>query len=244
MHIRKLHIIAIAISTSGCTTYNTYTEPQSNQPHAILRFEETGGSWPSRPWPMQLNGAQPASTHKRAFRIHTGALQLQVADHIETSLPFGPPAFPVYQCDMTFEALAGKTYTVSVIRERANQLLFVVIANAKTEVAKCRSILPDPIDRLMTRLDSSNAWKYGDFPRLDLPATATAEQLVAQTLKNGDVEKFEILITRHRTIPFDSKESYLIVLVDTSRGMKIVLFTYRNKESGWWNRMFDPVPPI
>jgi hypothetical protein len=247
--MRKFHIFAMAIWASGCATYDRYEEPQSDQPHAILKFEEAGGPLSSRPWPMQLNGAWPANNHKRAFRIHTGAMRLQVADHLEGHLPFGPPSLPVHLCDVTFEALVGKLYAVSMMRESGDRSLFVVTDDAGIEVAKCRSITPDPIDRLMNRLDSSDAWKFDEFPGLDLSATATAEQLIAQLfgrdiVKDEGIERYEILMTRYRHIPLTSEDSYLVVLVDTNLGMKIALFTYRNPEEGWWNRSFDPIPPL
>jgi hypothetical protein len=77
----------------------------------------------------------------------------------------------------------------------------------------------DPIDRLVARLTSAFArWDNGTFPRIDLPPTATTEEVVASVLErvsfeNGRAMSHSILRTtrvqigadRRDTLPFSWK---------------------------------------
>jgi hypothetical protein len=99
---------------------------------------------------------------------------------------------------------------------------------------------PDSIDALLARLSSSHGlWQNGPFPRLDVPETASAEQVVRSVFEKisfdrGRVTAHRVLLVREVRIDSDS---YTAVLVDTNLGKKIVLFgrgtTLR------WSRVYD-----
>jgi hypothetical protein len=104
---------------------------------------------------------------------------------------------------------------------------------------------PDPIEALVDRLSSSHGmWTNGMFPKLDLPATASAEQVVARVFKmisfdKGRVKSHRILETREIRIRGPLPDTYTALLVDTDFGRKIVLLQYTSPSVGWWSRVFD-----
>jgi hypothetical protein len=109
------------------------------------------------------------------------------------------------------------------------------------------AIASDPIDQLVTDLSATHGmWLNGMFPILDLPETASPEEVIERRfdmgLPFGKVANYKILRIRQIRIPFTENSSvlYTAVLVQTDSGKKIVLlkFTGRN----WWSRVFDAKP--
>lgn len=100
----------------------------------------------------------------------------------------------------------------------------------------------DAVDRLVTKLmPRLPTWKNGSFPRLDLPATATREQVVSLVFERisfdrGSVSTHHIIWTKEIELGGDG---YSAVVVDTNLGRKIVLLRYEGKATGWWSRVYS-----
>ena len=105
---------------------------------------------------------------------------------------------------------------------------------------------PDSIETLVARLSSSHGlWVNGLYPTLDLPATASTEQVVARVFQmtgfdKGHVSSHRILETRLVRIGDSFPDAtYTAVLVETDLGRKIVLLQHSSPSGGWWSRVYD-----
>ena len=103
----------------------------------------------------------------------------------------------------------------------------------------------DPIDTLVTRLSSSGLWREGPSAIINLPQTASIEQVLdalfhTTPLARGWVSSHKILkIRRQVHVP---PNFYTVVLVQTNLGEKIVLLRYErlaSQASRWWIRVYD-----
>jgi hypothetical protein len=107
---------------------------------------------------------------------------------------------------------------------------------------------PDPIDRLVADYAATHGlWANGVSPILDLPQTASQEQVIKRALEmhgfGGDqVASCKILKIRHIYIPpsYPSDTGLFAALVQVKAGEKIVLFRYEGKD--WWSRICDVKP--
>jgi hypothetical protein len=103
----------------------------------------------------------------------------------------------------------------------------------------------DPIDRLVEQLSSTHGlWQNGISPALDLPGTASTEQVVALVFEKwgfdaGHVKQHRILETRQVRIAGSLPDVYTAVLVDTDMGRKIVLIQGTGTNPKWWSRVYD-----
>ena len=92
---------------------------------------------------------------------------------------------------------------------------------------------------------SHGLWVNGVYPTLDLPATASTEQVVARVFQmtgfdKGHVSSHRILETRQVRIGDRFPDAtYTAVLVDTDLGRKIVLRQHSSPSGGWWSRVYD-----
>lgn len=108
---------------------------------------------------------------------------------------------------------------------------------------------PDPIDRLVADYSSFyGMWRNGLVPNLDLPPTASQEQVIKKALEvwgltAEQLVKFKILKIRQVRIQGRLPDVYTAALVQTSVGEKIVLLQYENTVIGWWNRVVDANSP-
>lgn len=100
---------------------------------------------------------------------------------------------------------------------------------------------PDPIDRLVKDLYSSGLWQNGSFPVINLPATASTEDVVCKVLElDRQVTNYYIVKVRHVSIHSDFLHLYTAVIVQTNLGEKIVLFKYEGQTHGfWWSRVYE-----
>jgi hypothetical protein len=95
----------------------------------------------------------------------------------------------------------------------------------------------------LEELSKSPLWTNGLSPKLDLPKTATADELLAKIFRvvsfdRGKVTKHRILEQRTLKIGGET-EPYAAYRVDTDQGQKIVLMRYEGPAVGWWSRIFD-----
>jgi hypothetical protein len=103
---------------------------------------------------------------------------------------------------------------------------------------------PDPIQELVDRLsaDRRGGWVNGPYPRLDLPSSATVEEVLDRlfqlvTFVEGPVTRFRILELRGVVIGSVRPERYNAAIVDTNLGRKLVLF--RRGRLDWWIRVYE-----
>jgi uncharacterized protein YceK len=100
-----------------------------------------------------------------------------------------------------------------------------------------------PIDWLVTDLQTYK-WGSEAYPMLDLPESASPDEVVAKTFQmtgfdKGHVTSYKIMEIRQVHIPGSLPDLYTAVLVHTDFGQKIVLFQYRG---GWMSRVYDTKP--
>jgi type IV pilus biogenesis protein CpaD/CtpE len=103
---------------------------------------------------------------------------------------------------------------------------------------------PDPIDRLVADYSASHGmWVNGTYPILDMPQTASPEQVIKKRfemgLPRGQVANYKILKIRQIHIPTGQigSDLYTAALVQTDSGEKIVLLKYDGRD--WWSRVED-----
>jgi len=109
----------------------------------------------------------------------------------------------------------------------------------------------DPIDQLVDELSQYNLWQNGPTFLIDLPKTATTDQLAEALLKlkrGFDGTEYKILKERPVCLYTYKPETFTAVLIETNRGKKkIMLFQYmrlpRNSDRWiWWSRDYDAKP--
>jgi hypothetical protein len=104
---------------------------------------------------------------------------------------------------------------------------------------------PDPIDRLVAECSASHGlWVNGQYPILDLPETASPEEVITRTFEKigfdeGHVTSYKIQTIRQVRIQGSLPDSYTAALVETNFGEKVVLFRYGGARIGWESRVFD-----
>lgn len=148
-------------------------------------------------------------------------------------------------CGITKDRVTAGQHHMGIIFG-LNQAVSNTLAFAVTEKQTKKA---DPIDRLADQLSSTRgAWINGSFPEINLPSTATTEQVVTaffQTMKDahGGVPSHKTLRVKEIQIPIGlpDPEQYAAALVQTKSGKKIVLVKFENKAVGWWTRLYDPV---
>jgi hypothetical protein len=102
----------------------------------------------------------------------------------------------------------------------------------------------DPIGALVERLSASPLWRNGRNPIVELPVTATPDEVIARVFEQisfdeGQVTQYRILETRLVQIPGQLQDTYVATLVSTNVGNKIVLLKYEDSRSAWWSRVYD-----
>ncbi len=99
------------------------------------------------------------------------------------------------------------------------------------------------IERLVTRLDKSPLWRNGHFPKIDLPSSATPEEVAARVFDASLFDRGTKVTSRHtveaRAVKVGDR-SYTAMRVETDLGTKIVLMHYEGEKTGWWSRVFAP----
>ena len=96
----------------------------------------------------------------------------------------------------------------------------------------------DPIDTWVAQLDAEAMWQNGIYPLLDLPQTATTQQVVAKVFQMtgfpGHDKPYEILEIRKVHINGCLSGLYTAVLAETIHGKVVVLLQYNGE---WWSRV-------
>ena len=126
-------------------------------------------------------------------------------------------------------------------------LLGCAVLPGQGVVAEKASARGDPIARLVEGLAASHLWRNGMYPKLELPATASTDQLIARVFEmtgfdEGHVTQYRILETREVQIRGSLPDMYTAALVHTDLGNKVVLLKYAGAAAGWWSRVYDSEP--
>jgi hypothetical protein len=120
---------------------------------------------------------------------------------------------------------------------------FVPPRSAAAEQAAAKS---DPITTLVEKISASRGlWLNGSYPILGLPASASADEVLARMFEmtsfaEGRVKQYRILETRLVQISGSPPNTCIAALVRTELGDKIVLLRYEGTPMGWWSRVYDP----
>ena len=111
-------------------------------------------------------------------------------------------------------------------------------------LAGCATVTtPDPIGRLVADYSASHGFFVsGIIPDLNLPKTASQEQVIRKALEAHGFTKEQaasgkILTIRQVHIQDIYPDLYTAALVRTSVGEEIVLFQYQEPAFGWWSRV-------
>jgi hypothetical protein len=126
----------------------------------------------------------------------------------------------------------------------------------ESQVVAPKLVASDPIDRLVADLSATHGmWRNGIFPALNLPLTATPEEVIKkrfdQDVAGGLFTSYKIL--RIRSVPI-ATTGYIgaladppadsvwctAALVETDSGKKILLMKYTGEQ--WWTRVYDTKP--
>ena len=105
----------------------------------------------------------------------------------------------------------------------------------------------DQIDEVVTNLP--DGWSSGMTPIINLPETASVEQLVPPVLHcsflddsivdHKVIQSRQVSIPRSRILQHPFVDSYLAVQIQTKHGEKIMLLRYQPFVKGWWSRVYD-----
>jgi len=137
---------------------------------------------------------------------------------------------------------------LNIYRPTVMRYLLIVFALLIACVTKA-----DSITELVTRVSSQPEWRYGIYPTIDLPQSATTNQVVEQIFKTTafrtdagiqSVKTFKILEIRQVCIPASDAVPYTAVLTETDLGRKIAVFRLEQdqKKPYWWSRVYDAKP--
>ncbi|MBS2036375.1 hypothetical protein JST97_15400 [bacterium] len=96
----------------------------------------------------------------------------------------------------------------------------------------------DPVDHLVHRLSESHGlWVNGLFPKLELPANASNQQLLAALASYARNPK--VVSEREVVIPGGGERPYRALLLETDEGTRILLLQHQGPV-GWWSRFYAP----
>jgi hypothetical protein len=101
----------------------------------------------------------------------------------------------------------------------------------------------NPIDILVAQLSNDHFWQNGVFPVINLPETASPNEVIAQCFKmtgfnEGRIKTYKILETKTVRIPGSLPVTYTAALVDSDLGQKIVLIKHIQPDH-WWTRVYN-----
>ena len=107
----------------------------------------------------------------------------------------------------------------------------------------------DPVACLVAKLSATHGdwdyWENGIFSVLDLPRTASPEDVIHKLfnmgLPYGETAHYKILKIQQIHIPIAEVGSdlYTAIIVRKDSSDKIVLIKYRSTAVGWWSRVYD-----
>ena len=110
---------------------------------------------------------------------------------------------------------------------------------------------PDPIGALVTKLSADGLWQNGAFKPIQLPSSASPEEVLAQLNKQTNlyhgskVTSYKIIESRQvKIIAAFQDKNFTAVLLKTNLGRKVVLLKYQGASVGWWSRVYAVPAPL
>ena len=121
----------------------------------------------------------------------------------------------------------------------------IVICFGCVTCLRANVTIPDPIDRLVKKLDATNGmWVNGFDPVLDLSSDAKPEEVLATTMRtkmfklNSGIKWYRIREIRKVKITSNSEEPFTALLLNTDVGLRIFFFRFEGNHN-WCVRLFD-----
>ena len=111
-------------------------------------------------------------------------------------------------------------------------------------VALCGCATQDPFDRLMTEVGHEDVPSYLYVP-IDLPATASPDQLISTLSKLGEfsgmqITSYKILeVRRVQDKTFRPPDDYTAVQLRTNLGQRFVLLRPEEDGHGWYYKVYE-----
>jgi len=103
----------------------------------------------------------------------------------------------------------------------------------------------DPIGKVEAYIKGSMLWTNGVSPKIDLPASAKPEEVLADFLEKASFDKGKVTspkIVTTRTIDVSSAgdKPYTAVYFESGQGNFVIVMRHEGSETGWWTKAFDP----
>lgn len=103
----------------------------------------------------------------------------------------------------------------------------------------------DPIGKVEAYIKGSMLWTNGLSPKIDLPASAKPEEVLAAFLEKASFDKGKVTspkIVATRAIAVSSAEThpYTAVYFESEQGNYVIVMRHEGSETGWWTKAFDP----
>lgn len=103
----------------------------------------------------------------------------------------------------------------------------------------------DSIGKVEAYIKESPAWTNGLSPKIDLPASAKPEEVLAASLKRASFDKGKVTspkIVATRTIATSSSgdNPYTALYFESEQGHYVVVMRHEGVGTGWWTKTFDP----
>jgi hypothetical protein len=104
---------------------------------------------------------------------------------------------------------------------------------------------PDSIGKVEAYIKESPAWTNGLSPKINLPASARPEEVLAALLKKasfdkGKVTSPKIVATRAIATSSSGDNPYTAVHFESEQGNYVIVMRHEGVGTGWWTKTFDP----
>jgi hypothetical protein len=103
----------------------------------------------------------------------------------------------------------------------------------------------DPIGKVEAYVKDSTLWTNGISPKIDLPASAKPEEVLAAFLEKasfdkGKVTSPKIVATRAIVTSSAGDNPYTAVYFESEQGNYVIVMHHEGGETGWWTKAFEP----
>ena len=103
----------------------------------------------------------------------------------------------------------------------------------------------DAIGKVEAYIKDSMLWTNGLSPKIDLPASAEPDEVLAAYLEkascdNGKVTSPEIVATRTIVTSSSEDDPYTAVYFESEQCNHVVVMRHEGGAIGWWTKAFDP----
>lgn len=99
----------------------------------------------------------------------------------------------------------------------------------------------DSIDKVISGFDSNGLWMNGIFSPISLPETAKPEDVIQAALLEYQKKGLSCVTLEVRNMKIGNmgyRVEYMAARVKIDSTERVVLFKYKDKEIGWWSRVY------